>query len=159
MSELSAADRLAELDVAVEEASARVKLARHRREREYGVSADATADLTAYRDGVQYRRREPDVDEQRRLTQELFDRVTANGYVLEAVGGGAGVLIVRDPAVMRELEEATEALSEIKRERRAFAAEHADEIDAERRAADAQAIRDAIAGDDPDAVREALAAP
>ena len=154
----SLSDRLAALDSAVADASERRQRAWHRRQNEYEISVDATAPLTAYRDEVSFRKRQPDVEEQRRLTRELCERIEANGFVVEAAGGGAGMLIVRDPAVMDELEDAMKALDAAKQVRRAFARKHADEIRAETDAEAMDELRSALDGDDPARLREALAA-
>ena len=68
-------DQLEALERDVILASERRAAAWRRRQNEYSVSVEATADLTAYRDDVGYRKREPDPAEQRRLTRELCERV------------------------------------------------------------------------------------
>lgn len=154
---MSLIDRLAALEAAVAEAGERRQRAWRRRQNEFEVSVDPTADLTAYRDGVGFRQREADVEAQRQLTRALFERIEADGLVLEAAGGGAGMLIVRDPAVMQELEDAAEAKAEVTQRLRTFEGKHADVLKAEADAAEAQRIRDALASDDPSEISSTVA--
>lgn len=154
---LSAADRLAVLEVAVSDADDRYREARRRVEREWSVTAETTDDLSQYRDDVQFKRRESSIEDQLRLTRELFERIEDRGLVLEASGGGRGLLIVRDPSLVQEAEDARVAVNDAKRELSAFRAEHDGAIEAERKRVEAEAIREALAGDDPDKLREALA--
>ena len=66
-------------------------------------------------------------------------------------------LTLFDPGVREELGEAEEAFLVASQRLRAFEREHADDLRAEAEAAEAAGIRDALAGDDPDAIRRALA--
>jgi len=104
---------------------------------------------------VSFRKREPDPAEHRRLTLDLVKRIEADDLVLEALGR-VGALQVVDPNIRDEYDEAHAEVLTARQARKAFAAEHAEEIEAEAKAADMEALRHAIGGDDPDAVKAAL---
>ncbi len=155
MSESPISERLAAHDAAVADAWERRQRAWRRRQNEFEVSVDATADLTAYRDQVRHRQRVADLDEQRTLTRALCERVQRAGLVFETAGTG-GTLVVRDPRVMSDLEDARSALDTAKRARAEFLHVHGAEVDAERKHAEMDRIREALDGEDPARLREAL---
>lgn len=156
---LSSTERLAEMEEAVAEASKRYESAKSRAVNEWGVTAEACSALAEYRDDVSFKRRAADPEVQAALTRDLFAEVERRGLVLEAAGGGRGMLIVRDPSIVPESEAARLALNKAKGELDRYRRERAEEIEAERKAREAAAIREAIEGDDPDAIRAAIAGP
>lgn len=93
----------------------------------------ATAELAAYVEAVSFRKRAPDPDEHRRLTLELVKRVEDDGLVFESLGRG-GALQVVDPTIRNEYDAAHAAVLEAREARRAYAAEYAEEIEAEAKA-------------------------
>lgn len=123
-------------------------------EASWRVHKEAVSDLHAYGDDVAFKRREPDESEQRRVTLELLDRVRDEGLLLESVRGG---LRISDPRPAAEHREATAAAAEAHRRRAEFERANRRGIEAERRRADMDRVRGALAGDDPAALREALA--
>lgn len=154
-----ATERLAELDRAVEAAASRWDGARQAAARDPWTRVrDVLQPLRDYSEGVRYRKRDADADEEERLVAELLARVEAEGLTLRPMAAGnPGVLEVHDPKPDHEAAEAHQELRAAKSERDAFAREHADEIEAEANRAEMERLRDALAGDDPEAVRAALA--
>lgn len=155
MTEPTAIDELARFDAAVESAWQRRRAARERHRGEFAFSVDATADLTRYRNAVIHRQRSADPAEARRLTSELGQRIQSDGLVFETMGTG-GALMVRDPAVAAEVDSASADLASAKRARADFLRLRGNEVVAERKREAMKGLRDALAGDDPDRLREAL---
>lgn len=91
----------------------------------------------------------------RRFTDELLAQVKERGLVFDLSSAARSVTVI-DPAAREELKEADEALLVAQQRLRAFESEHADALRAESNAAEAAGIREALAGDDPDAIRAAL---
>lgn len=149
--------QLADLDTAVSEARDRLQEARRRWRDELGVAVDLLADLTAYREDVEFRKRKVDPAEHSRLTLALCDRIRDEGLILESVKGMNGMLTVRDPARAHELEDAFEALNAAKRDRRLFMTANSGVIEAEAKAERVARVRRALDGDDPTELDEALA--
>lgn len=152
------ADRLADLNAAVESARQRSRAAEARRRREADAIVGPVRPLIDYRDDVDFNRRSADLGEAQRLTRDLCERVIDGDLVFEAVASLPGALIVRDPSVQAEAESAREAYDRATVERGAFVRRHGDDLQAERDAAEMGRLREAIAGDDPTALRRALAA-
>lgn len=154
-------DRLAELQEAVDEARSRRAEAKGRREKErYRQAREVTADLIAFRDDIAHRKptaTPPDErrDRQRELTEAFCADLIERGLVLEAVGNGGAVDII-DPTINDDLKAAERDWLAAQRERDSFASESAEGIAAEVKAQEAATIREALEGDDPDAIREAL---
>lgn len=154
----SLSQELAQLDAVAGRAWERVKATRDaRRNREaLRLSVEAIEPLWGYCEDVAHRKRTPDPELHRRLTLDLLESVHAHGYVLNVPG--RGLLQVVDPALDDELPRAEAAHREAVRLRDSFAMDHADQLADERRAAEMERVREALAGSDPDALREALAA-
>jgi hypothetical protein len=155
-------DRLAELDQAVEEARAERGRAKDRRKHETRLTAkEATADLMKFRDDIAMRKpgAVPEADRlarARELTHGLLSIMEERGLIFEAFGPRGGALMVVDPSISDDERNAEAALVAARQARSEFASENADALEAEAKAAEAQAIREALDGDDPDAIREAL---
>jgi len=139
-----------ERDAAQRRAAARASAERARRE----VHRGATAELREYADDVLYKRRDPDDEFHRRLSAEFGRRVGERGLVLELDGLR---LRVSDPEPRLAYEAAVLHHREAQRAVRTFERDHAEEIAAAKNAEKMDALRSAIAGDDPAAVRDALA--
>lgn len=158
------ADRLAGLDQAVDAARDKRAQAKDRREKErYRQAREVTADLLAYRDEIAHKKptaTPPDDRPQRErdLTDAFCAALAERGLVLEAVGNGGGVNII-DPSINDDLDAADREVVAARQERDDFARENAEGIAAEGRAAEAAKIREALEGDDPEAIREALNGP
>jgi len=149
--------QLADLQADLVAAHEAEKAAEYRVEREYEVTVDATADLTAYRDDVLYKRRDPDTDYQHRLTRELFERCEAQGLVIETHGPGAGHLIVRDPAIKEAARAALDARQAARHAITNFEAKNRDALARERDRAETDAFKKALDDGDIDSVRKTLA--
>jgi hypothetical protein len=155
-------DELARLRADAESASARLSEARRRQERDYHVAArEVTAKLVSYRDAILHRSPDstPEADRperERELTRNFTEAIEKRGLVLWALGNGGGVSII-DPSIDREFEEANRALTEAARAVNGFESEHREKLEAERKRSEMERVREALAGDDPDVVREALA--
>lgn len=155
MSETPLLEELSRLEAEVSAAHERRSSAKAvAEEASWRVHKDAVSDLHAYGDDVAFKRREPDESEQRRLTMELLDRVREEGLLLESIRGG---LRISDPRPAAEHREATAAAAGAHRRRAEFERANREGIEVERRQADMDRVRDALAGDDPAALREALA--
>lgn len=96
-------------------------------------------------------------DRKRELIREFFDAIEERGLTLDPVRSNEGfALAVTDPSVDAEYDAALKAKNEAAAALREFDRDHGDELQAERDKADADAIREALAGDDPEAIRAAL---
>jgi hypothetical protein len=159
------ADRLAELERAVDAARAKREEAKDRRRHDAGtVPKQATAELVKFRDDIALRRPGaiPEADRPAKLqelSQRLLDFMGERGLVFEARGDRGGVLAVVDPSIGKDVKVADREVLAARRERDEFAKENADAIRAEVKAAEAATIREALAGDDPEAIREAITGP
>jgi hypothetical protein len=127
---------------------------------QYAAAKEVTAPLQKFRDDIQLQRPgavppENRATAEKGLTDQFLHEVSRRGIVLRVFGSGNAVELV-DPAVLRDLDEAEAAYTAIGNEIREFETLAADELEAERKAADAARIKDALAGDDGDAIREAL---
>lgn len=157
----SLTEDLARLDQAVEAARERNEGARRQQRDDFHTAArEATRDLVTYRDAIQLRKAdatpiEERPEKERELTAEFFEKVRERGLVLAAAGNGGAVTIV-DPSIDREAEAANAALVAARRERDEFAAENAEGIEQERKQAEMERLREAIQGDDPDALADAI---
>ena len=154
----SLTDRLAELDAAVEEAGERRSEASTRRRwrARAGVGKQVTEELRNYVDGVRFNKREPDLDEHRKLTKEFFERVEKDGLVLDPDNQGA--IRVLDPKLERAEREANEVLVAARQARADFLAENAEKIEAERLVKESQRFREATEAGDIETVNEILEA-
>jgi hypothetical protein len=113
--------------------------------------------LAEYFDAVAYRRREADPEEERRLTAAFLESVTEQGLVVRPLrAGNAGMVEVFDPEPDRAAAEAQREATAAQTRLDEFREVHREEIAADARRAEMERIRDALAGDDPAAVREAL---
>jgi hypothetical protein len=96
-------------------------------------------------------------DRKRELIREFFDAIEERGLTLDPVRSNEGfALAVVDPSVDAEYAAALAVKNEAAAALRGFDRDHGDELQAERDKADADAIREALAGDDPEAIRAAL---
>ena len=96
-------------------------------------------------------------DRKRELIREFFDAIEERGLTLDPVRSNEGfALAVTDPSIDAQYDAALKAKNEAVRALVQFNRDHGDELQAERDKADADAIREALAGDDPDAIRAAL---
>jgi hypothetical protein len=96
-------------------------------------------------------------DRKRELIREFFDAIEERGLTLNPVRSAEGfALAVVDPSIDADHTAALKAKNETAAALRDFDQDHGDELQAERDKADAAAIREAMAGDDPDAIRAAL---
>lgn len=155
MTESPLLEELSRYEAEVAAARERRQSARARAdEASWRVHKEAVSELKAYGDDVAFRRQDPDEAEQRRLTLRLLERIRDEGLLLDAVRGG---LRIEDPRPVRELAEATAAGREAARRCEEFARANREGIEAERSRAEMDRVRDALAGDDPARLREALA--
>jgi hypothetical protein len=96
-------------------------------------------------------------DRKRELIREFFNAIEERGLTLDPVRSNEGfALAVVDPSVDAEYDAALKAKNEATAAVRGFDRDHGNELRAERDKADADAIREALAGDDPEAIRAAL---
>jgi hypothetical protein len=152
------ADQLAALDRDVDAAGDRWRAAQREADREREATAAVLAEVVSYDRDVFFRRGEADPAEAQRITAEACARIVADGLVLVPLGDvpASGVRVF-NPAVESDLADATAALNDVQAKRSAFARDHAVALDAERDREAMGRVRDALAGDDPAALREALA--
>lgn len=92
----------------------------------------------------------------RKFSDDLLTAIKERNLAFDLSPADRSVVLV-DLAVREELNEAEDAFRVAAQRLRSFEQEHADELAAEAQAAEAEGIRDALAGDDPDAIRNALA--
>jgi hypothetical protein len=148
--------RLAELDEAVSVAAARryEASARRRARERVRVGVEATRPLRDYVEAVHFRKREADEDEHRRICRELLARIAEEGLLLDV--DGRGRLRILDPTVETEEADANARLVSARQARERFLAENAEGLAEERRAAESQMLKDAVAAGDAAAVRSLL---
>lgn len=153
------AAELRRLDAAAEEAEAAWREAREgARRRSMRTGQQVLAPLADYYRAVETRRRGEDPGEARRLQREAFELVERDGLLVQpfdATRPGAGFR-VHDPRPQAALDAALAEVREARRARDDFAREHQDELAREAGRAEAERIREALRGDDPGAIREAL---
>jgi hypothetical protein len=152
-------DEVARLEAEVRRADEALSHARYAAERTRNEKHLAlTADLAKYRDSLLFdHSKQPDFDEQRELTRRFCERLLADGLTLEVRGsGGAISLSVTDPAIDIELEAARTAHTEARAAVRRFRTENAEGLAKEADRSRMEKLRDALKGDDPEAVRRAL---
>lgn len=152
--------RLAELTAQAEGAAGRYCDALAAVERAWEVGRDLAEPLAQYYADVQYRRRESDAKEARRLTLDLLERVERDGVLLEPLNPARPAMGLRvvDPRFERELAEAQKAANAARVERDRFADEAVALL---KEAADREKmarVKTALEAEDPDALRDALAA-
>lgn len=96
-------------------------------------------------------------DRKRELIREFFDAIEERRLTLDPVRSNEGfALAVTDPSIDAEYDDALRAKNGTAAAIREFDRDHGDQLQAERDKADAAAIREALAGDDPEAIRAAL---
>jgi hypothetical protein len=97
-------------------------------------------------------------ERERELTKQTAEAIVSAGLTLVPLStpGGDVVLGIRDNHVDPELEAAREEADALSRDLANFVSVHAADLEAERGKAEADRIREAMKGDDPDAIREAL---
>lgn len=158
-------DRLADLEARAATADARWREARDAADRAQraGAVGDVIAPYADYlkdklygRNGHQ--RGEPEPEVMARLTRDMLTAIERDGLHLvprnpEIPAAG---LIVTDPRPLDALRSAEVARNAARRDLATFRAENDDAIRRERDRAEAARIRDALAGDDPAAIRQAL---
>jgi hypothetical protein len=159
--EVSYAEQLADLEATAAAASERVQAARSalRTHRE-DAAREVAADLIEYRDAIEAKKPSatPEADRparERELTDAFLDAIRERGLVLMPVGAGTELLVL-DPTLTPEYDAALAAQIKANQEVKRFKVLCAEQLDEERRKADADRIKGALAGDDGDAIREAL---
>lgn len=159
--EVSYAEQLADLEATAAAATERVRAARSALQTHRGDAArEVAAEFIDYRDAIEAKKPSatPEADRparERELTDRYLDAIRERGLVLMPVGGGTEVLVL-DPALTAEYNTALAAQIEANRQVNRFRTQHADQLEAERRKTDAARIKDVLAGDDGDAIREVL---
>lgn len=126
----------------------------------YDAAHEVTSNLAKYRDDIDFRRSgATPIDErparERELTNAFLDAVRERGLTVTVIGNGGAVALI-DPAVHAEYNQARAEARSLEKTLRAFETEHAEALDQERKAADATRIKEALASDDGDAIREVL---
>jgi hypothetical protein len=160
----SLADQLADLETVAADANDRVRTARSDLQLRSGDAArEVAAELIAYRDAIEARKPSatPEAERparERELTAAYCDVVRQRGLVLMPVGQGTEIRVI-DPALAAEYDAALAESVVASRAVKDFQKENATALAAERRRTDADKIREAISGDDGDAIREALIGP
>jgi hypothetical protein len=150
--------KLAGLDERLADARERVQHLRAEARAYWKVPDAVLAELGDYHRDVLVRRRAADPAEARRLSRELCERVIRDGLVIEPTDPcrPAAGLRVTDPSRLAAAEAAQTVATEVQRERDELAARHAELLDRDAKRTRMAAIRDALQGDDPDALRAAL---
>lgn len=156
---MSATEKLAALEERAADARRRYSKAldTFRRGDQCEAARDVLTPLFEYARGVEARAREASADELRQLTANACERIIEDGLVFHVPQPGQ--VTIADPSLEAEVDAARDAQTEATNERDRFAAETGEEREAERKKAEADAIRDALTGDDPDAIRAALSGP
>lgn len=153
---MTATDQLAALDAKVAEARTRYQgaLDTFRRGDQFGAARDVLTPLFDYAHDIEARTREANTEELRKLTADACERIVEDGLVFHVPQRGTVQIV--DPTLQEESEAALVALNEATNERNAYEVATRDEREEERKATEAQAIKEALASDDPDRIREAL---
>jgi hypothetical protein len=156
-------DQRADLAAVLEDAEDVLGAARNRlRTGQTDTASEVVAPLIEFTEAVEHNR--PDAppederaDRKRELIREFFKAVEERGLTLDPVRSSRGfALAVVDPNIDADYDAALAAKNEAVAALRQFDRDHGDELQAERAKADADAIRQALAGDDPEAIRAAL---
>jgi hypothetical protein len=157
-------EQLADLKERAAEATARAGRARRAIDTgRFDAAQEVAAPLVKFRDDIDFRRPgatpvEDRPARERELTDQFLDAVRERGLVLTVLGSTGGAVAIVDPAIYRELEEAETEATDLYRQARALEQTHAADLEQERKANEAARIRDALASDDADEIRDALAA-
>ena len=154
--------KLAELKVDATEAAERAEEAKGELHRERHIAGKAAlAGVIALKDSRSYdpavRGTKPDHAEARQVTKEACERVIKHGLIFEAIGNTSD-LVISDVSYDEAYESATEERRIAANAATAFEREHAEGLAAERKAAVAQRLRDAMDEGDVETVRELVAA-
>lgn len=162
---LTLIEQRAALASKVESATAAVTAA-HDREKAQRFGSDAgvdfTADIRDFIDAIAWNRPDATPPEDRasrhlELTKQLGEAVVEAGLVFQPMRTATGFgLVVVDPSVQADVSDALAAKFAAERAVRDFDAKHGEQYRAEQKAAEAEAIREAYEGDDPDALRDLL---
>lgn len=157
MTDLRAA--LESLNVRVAAAERKAREVRDRTRRPEVAGADLLRPLAAYHRAVQYRQRDADPEEERRLVNDLLRAEQGDGVSLVPVdplvpAKGFRVIDRRETLHLQRVEAEANA---VRAERNRFLAEYGDDLAAEERAEEMDRIRAALSGDDPDALRQEFA--
>jgi hypothetical protein len=156
-------DQRAALAAVLEDAEDALSAARERKRTGRSTAArEVLAPLIDFTEAIDNKR--PDAtpederaDRQRELMADLFAAVDERGLSLEPVRSNEGfALAVVDPNIDADYTAALDAKNAAVNDLRQFDRDHGDDLQTERKKADADAIRQALAGDDPDAIRAAL---
>lgn len=91
------------------------------------------------------------------FTDRLIAQVRERGLAFDLSTVDRSLIVV-DPAARDEWDAARRALADARRALRKFETDHGDDLRLHEEAAEAQAIRDALAGNDPNAIRDAIGA-
>jgi hypothetical protein len=124
--------------------------------------AEVLAPLVDFDRAIEFNRSDAvpiaDRDERRReLTRELIEAIEERGLSLVTARTAEGPgLTVTDPTVDADYDAALAARNDAQTAIREFERDHGEDLKAEQRKAEADAIREAFAGDDPDAIRVAI---
>lgn len=156
-------DRLADLKERAAAATDRARVARRAIDTgSFDAAVEVAAPLVKFRDDIDFKRpgATPPEDRparERELADQFLDAVRERGLVLTVIGSSGGAVAIVDPALYRELDAAEAEAADLNRQARDLERTHAADLEQERKAAEAARIKDALAGDDADAIREALA--
>jgi hypothetical protein len=155
-------DQLAELEAEAADLDSRRRNAKDaaRDSRLHQAAQEITADLREFHNAINFRKPTATPPEEREgrereLVDELFSTIKERGIMVR-ISGPTGSIDLIDPAPLRERDELEIACKEITGRIERLREEHSVELEAERKAADAKRIKDALAGDDGDKIREAL---
>lgn len=156
MTDLSTA--LERLNTKVATAGRKAREVRQKTRTPEAAGADLLRPLAGYHREVKYRRRHVDRQEEARLVDELLAAVQTEGVSLVPADPHvpAKGLRVVDHREQLELARAEAAANEVRGERDRFLGEHGAELAAEESRAEMDRIRDALRGDDPEALRREL---
>lgn len=163
MSEMSAAEARAELDrlnVRVNETKQAYASARNGADRAWEAGKEVAAPLAEhYHRKLTRQAHDTKPEAPRRLTRDLLRRIEDRNLLVEPLDPArpaAGLKIV-DPGPARRLQEAQDEAAAARAERGAFQAETRALLDEASAREKMAAVTDALAGTDPDALRNALA--
>ncbi len=149
---------LQSLDAQVTAAGRKAKEARLRARSPEDAGRDLLTPLTSYHRAVTYKRRRPDRAEEARLVRELLAEVQKDGVSLvpaDPVVPAKGLRVL-DRRDQLEAARAQNAANEVRAERDRFAAEHAVNLEDERRAEEFARVREAWESGDASRLRSEL---
>jgi hypothetical protein len=161
-------DQLADLEGRLEAASERVKAARTALAvNRYDAPYEATAPLVEFHDSIAFQKPDatPEADRperERELIEQFVATVKERGLLLRPVrklttaGAPTSTVEVVDPSLGAEVESAEADRNALHAQIARLKSDHAADLEAERRKADADRIKGALGGDDGDAIRAAL---